>query len=442
MMPVTMRRICVIGFGPLPFDPGTEHTAAGRRTWQLAAGLAEAGLPVEALVAESSASEPAARRAPDAVRSGVCISRRTRGELEDSASFRAELDRIEPLALVGATAYASYLACRSGSRAPLWVDFFGDPFAEGQALATVRGDEQPIHDAWWMAAWCLRRGDRFSAVSTAQRFALLGELGAFGRLTAANTGERLCEVVPEACIELPGAAANGVEAREFTVLFSGGFNTWIDGETLVGALRLAMSEAPTLRFVAAGGEIPGFLAEPWQEFCDRIRALPESVRERVELHGRLRSESLDELESRCSCGIVPEKRLVERELGGQNRSLSWMARGLPVVTTVMSEMGREIVDCGAGVAYEPGSARSLADALLRLSRERAWARETGRRARAWVAEHRSIVATTRPLVAWARSPAAAPDRIAGDGRTFTRRQAEALRDQLHLEESLETAAPS
>ncbi len=44
---------------------------------------------------------------------------------------------------------------------------------------------------------------------------------------------------------------------DFVVLWSGGYNTWTDVDTLFAGLIKAMKEEPRLRFVSIGGAIPG-----------------------------------------------------------------------------------------------------------------------------------------------------------------------------------------
>lgn len=434
MMPAPMSRICVVGFGPLPMEQGSDHTAAGLRTWQLARGLADAGVDVELILFQ--AGEPPEPASFERHSNGfpVRLSRRGMTHVEDVEALRAELDDRAPAGVVGATAFGSFLVCRTGTLLPVWVDFFGDPFAEAQALSECRGEARAMLDGWWMAAWCLRRGDRFAAVSPAQRFALLGQLGCFGRLSVENAGTNLCAVVPETYFPVaPLASPPDRVATPFTVLYAGGFNSWVDGDTLVEALRLALAEDPTLHFVAAGGGIPGFLEEPWLDFVARMGALPTALRARVELPGRVSVERLESLEARCGCGVAPEKNLLERELGGQNRSLRWMSRGLAVVTTAQSELGCEIREQGLGLVYRPGDPRSLADAILELSRDRARTRQLGERARRWVERTRSVAATTSALVEWARAPVPAPDRASGAAAARAEKQLEMLRDQLSLE---------
>lgn len=426
-----MSHIRLLGSGPLPFEASTVHAAAGLRAWQFARALADEGHRVDLLLLGSRPTAAGQEPAGGADLGGIRIHPLEDSYAQSAPALRALLDEGSPAAVVGASTYCSYLAARSGAGAPLWIDLNGDPMAEGQARAEAVGDERAVHDAWWMLAWCLRRGDRFSVVSGAQRYAALGQLGSAGRLSSRTLGEELVAVIPEAC-DLPPTPRAIPSHGEFVILFSGSFNTWIDGDTLFSALEIALAANSTLRFVATGGEVAGFVEEPWRRFAARVESLPEASRRRIELLGWIPSESLAEVESRACCGVVPERPIVERELGGQNRSLRWMARGIPVVTTALSEIGASIRSNRLGLVYEPGDARSLAEALLLLESDRSLASELGSRARAWVGAQRSIAATTAALRSWSAAPRCAADRRDGTADAQSRHQIAMLTDQLHL----------
>jgi hypothetical protein len=110
-----------------------------------------------------------------------------------------------------------------------------------------------------------------------------------------------------------------------------------------------------------------------------------------------------------------------------------MARGVPVVVTGLSELGRASAAAGAALPYRAGDAGSLAAAIGALADDAALAARTARAALDWLRTERSVAATTAPLVAWARAPRPAADRAAGGAARLAARHAEMLRDIAHLE---------
>lgn len=425
-------RIAVVGFGPLPFEQGDRHDAAGIRSWQFANALATAGHETALLSLRSPESKRRTAGSPAVGRLDTLVQHELSSEdVQDPRSLRRRIEELGAHALVGATAYGSFLAARAVPDLPLWVDLFGDPIAEAQAAVASGGDRGLLEDAHWLMDWCLRRGDRFSVVSDRQRLALFGQLGLGGRSLTFSPDE-LVHVIPEAA-ELLEEARNVPDDAPFRVLASGSFNFWIDGSTLISAIALALPADHSIEFVVTGGGIPGYLEGPWRLFRSQLEELKLDYADRIAVKGWVSASELAEIESLTACGVVPERPLIERELGGQNRSLRWMSRGIPVITTALSSTGQAIGERRLGLLYEPSNPRSLAEAITTLARNRGLRGQLGRNARNWVATERSIAATTSPLCAWAENPTPAPDRVSGDAIRFAERQAERLRDQLLLE---------
>ncbi|MBI5155459.1 hypothetical protein HZA57_09495, partial [Candidatus Poribacteria bacterium] len=91
------------------------------------------------------------------------------------------------------------------------------------------------------------RADAFGVCSAPQEHALTGELGAAGRLNAATCGHRLVHLLRPA---LPFRAEFASPPAPFLrgprvppdariILFTGGYNTWLDEEALFRAVSRA-----------------------------------------------------------------------------------------------------------------------------------------------------------------------------------------------------------
>src|SRR5690606_18542702 len=120
---------------------------------------------------------------------------------------------------------------------------------------------------WSRQRTVLRRADKISVSGHKQMYAVIGELGALGRLGYRNAAHNFCSYVPIAAdpmfldIDLPVTdkvfRGSLFPDDAFAVLWTGGYNTWTDIKALAAALTLAMEQVPRLRFVSTGGAIPG-----------------------------------------------------------------------------------------------------------------------------------------------------------------------------------------
>ncbi|MEL7059512.1 MAG: glycosyltransferase family 2 protein [Acidobacteriota bacterium] len=422
------RRVLVLGFSPLPFENERMNYAPGARSWQFARALAEDGHRVClacARIADGYFGEPAAVRWEE--RDGVQIYDMA-GPIFDGRSLGDLVATFRPDIIVGAAALPSRRAVELAGDRPVWVDLFGDPMAEAQARGQAETVEEPIGAYQELMLSVLGRGDAFSVVSETQRLAAVGQLGLAGRLTGEQAGIELVHVVP---LALPAGVEAGEAAPEeatatsttapqegispdaaaddaFVVLWSGGFNTWCDVDTLIDGLESAMETADDLRFIATGGPIDGHDNATWRRLAERVADSPHA--ERFDLRGKLARRELSDLERRADLAVVTERRLYERELGSSGRLLGWLAAGQPFVCTALSELGAELEREELASIYDAGDADDFARCLLEARADRTGHAERARRARTWAADRFSVSATTTSLRRWARSAGRTSDR--------------------------------
>lgn len=286
-----------------------------------------------------------------------------------------------------------------------WLDVAGDPFAEAQARAAWDADPATIAAesvTVWAAA--LARADAFSTVCAPGRHALIGALGALGRLPLLAPGREPIHVLPCATDfpDEPGPA----RAPGLDVALLGGFNTWLDDETLLGGLLLAMDRAP-VRVKVLGGPIPGHYSGGWERFVAGVRASPHAAR--FQLTPWPPHAALAEELASCHVTVCLDRPGPEAELGARTRVLYALHQGLRVLATPGSPIVRELVEAGlveatpAGHSLPPGeAAHALAAALLNgggappEDRRRAWLRE------------RSATRLGEPLALWAANPVRTP----------------------------------
>ena len=258
------------------------------------------------------------------------------------------------------------------------------------------------------------RGDVFSAVSTHQKFATIGELGAVGRLTRETTGYDFVRTIPCGLDPTPLAherqVLRGVRVPDdaFVVLWSGSYNTWTDVDTLFEALDGAMAADDSVRFVSTGGAVEGHDEDTYPRFVARIEASPHA--DRFVLLGWLPKHEVADYYFEANVGINIDKYMYEGLLGSKNRVLDWMRAGLPALVGELPELAAELVRHEIGFTYPIGDAGALRDAILRLAADPERVRRTGERAKTYGEQHLTFDETAAPLLDWAADPTPAPDR--------------------------------
>lgn len=409
-------KILVCGLCPLPFENTRTSFGPGVRSWQFAAPLRRAGHDVLMVARRIPGTYDAGL--PDEQRydhDGVHIVSVAWDHAESLELLRREHDDFQPDALVGATIYGSFDACRLDVEAPVWADQFGHVMAEAQAKAYVAESNRYLRTFWRMEREVIVRGDVFSAVSRHQQFATIGELGAVGRLTKETLGYRFVRCIP--CGLDPEPLRHGrtvlrgerVPDDAFVVLWSGSYNTWTDVDTLFDALEGAMEANPEVWFVSTGGAVEGHDEVNYPRFCRRIET--SRFRDRFVLQGWLPKHEATDHYFEADVGINIDKYMYEGLLGSKNRVLDWMRAGLPALIGDLPELAAEVDERGMGFVFPLGDAPALTAAILELAADREKVREAGRRAREYGATHLTFDQTARPLVTWASDPRPAPDRM-------------------------------
>lgn len=337
----------------------------------------------------------------------------------------------DPVAVVGAAPMPSKRVTQVAGDRPVWLDLFGDPMSEAQAKDSAQPESENgdhLTAYWQLMHELLRRGDRFSAVSDRQRYAAIGQLGIFGRLNRATAGLDLVHTIPVAVAAPPSGTSSELDRVDlpelptgfddgFLILWSGGFNTWCDVETLMDGLETAMAQDDRLRFVATGGAIKGHDPLTYKALEKRLEDSP--MAQRFALLGCLPKEQADRLQARADLLIVTERPLYERELGSSGRLLGWLADGRRCLCTEQSELGAEVRREGLGLTYTTGDAGSLAERILWAADHPEELETYAATAARYVRDTYSSARTAEPLVRWIEDEARrAGDLTTGEGRSF------------------------
>jgi len=409
-------KVFLIGNGPLPIEKGAKTNALGIRTCQILEALLVSDVDVVLFLLEPGCEK---LHLPDSVNAfGKDYKQIRMGEVDFAKNeifidvFRDE----KPDCIVASTLYPCYRAVSIGVDVPIWADLFGHSMTEAQAKASRDGSDEFIYNYWNQERSVIESADIFSTVSTPQKFALIGELGTRGRLNHITDGYDFVNVMPIAADRIQGGwlseRGNGAPALskgsdDFIVLWSGGYNTWVDAETLFKGLELAMSRESSIRFLSTGGEIKGQDERTYPDFLRKVEG--SKFRDRFELKGWVKNEEVMKYILSSDVAINVDKNIYEVVLGSKARVTAWISIGIPVLTTAICELAIDLERSSAALTFESGNVKDFASKLVWASRNRDELVQMAERGKKFADVHLSKERIYSPLVNWVKCPGFAPD---------------------------------
>jgi glycosyltransferase involved in cell wall biosynthesis len=205
----------------------------------------------------------------------------------------------------------------------------------------------------------------------------------------------------------PLLRGGAVPAGAFLVIQTGGFNTWLDVETLFAALEAAMAANQQVHFAATGGAIQGHYVEGYERFEREIKS--SRYNNRYHILGWRPLGELPRLLAEADLAINLDRPGPEGILGCRNRMLDWVAAGVPTVTTPGCELAVELADGGFVTLTPHGNPAAAARAILAVAADPEPYRAAARRGAAWLARERTATVCMRPILEWAAAPQSALD---------------------------------
>lgn len=408
-----MTRVLVAGHVPLPFENLKKSYAPGGRTWQLASALADDGHDVViAGIRIPFVYDDEMPELVDLGENGCRIFSMTMAEAERGVAIRDILEQFRTECVVGSCAYPSYVVASTWVELPFWADIYGCQLAEAQLKAAVYGDDAYLEHFFRIDYAAVIRADRFSTVALRQKYELIGELAFARRLTSSTAGYDFVSEIPGSYADTAMSEEGRRALRErfpdeFLVLWSGGYNTWTDIDTLFRGLSYAMDRNPDIAFVSTGGSIDGHDELTYPAFVSLVESSPH--RSRFLLEGWIDRDVARSYYLACDVGVNIDAETYEVMFGSRTRILDWGAAGLPAVSTDLCELTAELSARRLLFAFPPGDPEALGRRLLELSARRQELNDAGGRLREHVLDHYSPEATTRPLREWVSDPCHSPD---------------------------------
>ncbi len=416
-----MSRILLLGMCPLPFENETHTLGPGKRTWQFASSLQKDGHRI-CLICSRHLAAYSNNPLPPVVATeldSMTYYSLDQTKFEDYEWLQRIHDNFRPDCIIGATVYPSSVAASIRSDRPFWADLFGHLMAEAQTKSYVFNDDYYLNQMWKLEQTVLDRADIFSVVSEPQRFATIGELGTRGRLSKSTTGYLFVHTIPCATndqlppresispSELRGVL---VDPNDFVLLWSGGYNTWTDVDTLFTGLEEAFSRNPRVRFVSTGGQIESHDDLTYLHFLKRIDS--SRFRDRFIMKGWIPFAQVPAFWKDADAGINIDRLSYEAILGSRNRVLDWMQIRLPVFTSEVCELSSIIRARELGFTFRSQDVNDFVETLLFMADHPDLLKERAEAAHTFALEHFNPMTTTEFLRQWARCPTPAPDRHA------------------------------
>lgn len=405
-----MSRILVLGIGPLALDDTRMFHAGGNRAWSLSKALLDSGHDVM-LICMRVTEKDAANQPDEEIKRLDALTYISCDETRcfaNDAYLREKIREFAPSALVGACDYPAARACAVADRLPVWADIHGYPMGEAQAKAYHYREPGYLHHFWNIHRQALLRGDRFSVTSERQRMALIGELGAMGRLNGDVFCEELVQAIP---ISWDAATPFQPPAREkddpFTVFFCGGYNLWCDVETLFQALEIAMRRDARIRFLSSGGAIDGHDEKTYPRFKAMVEQ--SEMRERFDLRGWVKRETLETLYQQAHLGINADLPCYETLIGARNRITEFIARGLPTLTTLGTEISQILYYKAVILTAPMRNPQALAGEMILAANHPEKMRAMSKQARKVFEQFYTESVASAPLVEWCANPSRSGD---------------------------------
>ena len=425
-----MSRIFILGMSPLPFENDRKVYGTGIRTWQFILPLLEKGHEVcvcNYAIPSAYPDDFKSTFQKDFTYNGNSKDRQSfeynilkKDDFEDIGLISEILKRFKSDCMIGCTFYPSHIASKlldllKTKNIPFWADLFGHVMAEAQARAYIDEDDSCLFHYWNSEYNIISGADIFSCVSSRQQYALIGELGAIGRLNKYTSGYDFTGVIP---CGLPPVeykykknvfrGKDNIGKEDFVVLWTGGYNTWTDVDTLFKGITEAMEKNPKIKFVSTGGEIPEQDLKTYPRFLSMIESSP--YKDRFLMKGWVPGKDVPDYYQEANAGINIDKDIYEVRLGSKNRILDWFRAGLCVLSSNVCELTDIIEKEKLGYTFKPYDHEDLSRKLIYIADNIDEASRTAIAGKRYAMANFNFERTTEKLQKWVIDPAFAPDR--------------------------------
>lgn len=410
-----MSKVLIFGNSPLPFEKSRRLSSLNLRTWHFAKALLGDGHSVclIAIRMKDSYVEEPLKKLIETPHDNLVYHSLVSYDFNDPSVLNRIARRFSPDCIVGVNNFPASRVSLVDIDIPVWSDLNGYAMGEAQAKAYIDRNNDVVRAFFEYECEAIEKSDLFSVTSERQKYALIGELGMFGRLNKDTCGYQFVYVIPNSIDNnldynkkrvLRGVL---VDENDFVVLFSGSYNTWMDVGTLFDGVVMAMEREPRIKFVSTGGGLGDYNETVFKEFRDRVQK--SSLKERFIFTGWIPSDQIPNYYIESDVGINVDGDIYETLLGARARIVQMLKWGLPVISTEGTEISEVLKTEQLGFIIPSGNPTELFRVIVRLSKEKRLLETYRERAREYSRKNWSYTTTTLPLRRWVNNPSFAPD---------------------------------
>jgi glycosyltransferase involved in cell wall biosynthesis len=418
-----MSKILAFGIGPLPFENQTKFYGSSIRTWHFVKPLLEQGHEI-CLIAmqlpdpyhELNLDKLIKRDItdiPSEAKPWIYYSVDELSVFRDLQFLQQVHDEFQPDGLLGINTHAAWMTGQIKSDKPFWADLNGYSMAEAQIKSFQMKDDKWVDYFWEQEKTIIHRADIFSTVSLPQKYALIGELATINRLNAATSNYDFVHHIPNSIENQEWQhtktvlRGKDVTDSDFVILWSGSYNTWTNIEFLFNGLTKAMEINPRIKFVSTGGKIDGHDDTTYPRLVEMVNQSP--LRDRFILKGWIPLEDVPNYYFETDLGLNIDGNNYEVVFGARNRLNSMMKAGLPILTSLGSEITYVLDKERLALTFPIGDVEKFANRILWAAEHREELKHMGLKSKHYIFDTWTFEKTTRSVQTWAKKPVHAPD---------------------------------
>lgn len=412
-----MSKILLIGYNPPALAGKIKIEAAHYRTWQFLEPLLNVGHHV-CLCADGLGEDVHLSTLPRAWAENLVYTTVPFGQRGWVRKLQKAHDTFDPDCVVAVNFSHCLYATKLQTEKPIWMDIYGDMLTIAQAAYYRSRSDRGLATSIAFMRRVLQTGDVFSVCGIPQQHMLIGELAMAGRLNHRTFGYEFAHVV------LPGTPpttkttsrqndhcilkSHGIRPEDFVVLWCGGYNTWTDVETLFAGLEAAMAKNPQVHYVSVGANTYN---APDNVYTRLLAMIEQSAyRQRFHMLGWRPWTEVADFYRASDVGLNIDALHYETLYGTRTRLVEMIAAGLPVITTLGSELSYLLQEHGAAFTFEIGDWQTLSEQITALAQDQSKCTEIISAANQYANRTLSFCATTTSLQSWVRTPTPAPDK--------------------------------
>ncbi|MBT6143244.1 glycosyltransferase family 4 protein [bacterium] len=349
-----MKKILLVGNGPLPDSDSSSKTAFQIRTAFFYQELEHAGFDVSLCLLADEDQKISEKQ--------MLI----RNDIKVKSKLKKALNLYSPDLVIACNITAASLVADLKPKIPFIADLNGWLPAEAQAEAYAAKSDALIEMQIKKEIKILKQADFICCVSKAQSYATYGELALLGVLNQSNFGKVMVTTIANRPLlekNSKSMARCGFikSPSSKMILWIGSFNNWVDIETLFEGLQIAMQQNPKLVFVSTGGNVKGLSNNYLQRFKEKIAN--SQYKDRFIFLGWLKNNQLLDVYRQADLGINCDLDCAETWFGARNRINEFLGHKIPVVSSKGSEIARTVGAYRLGVVFRSADAKSLAKAI-------------------------------------------------------------------------------